>query len=306
MLGAAAYYILVYPLSLLPLWVLYRFSDFFYLLLITIIPYRKKIILKNLRRSFPEKSEKEIQKIKRDFYRHLSDLLAESTKNLSLSKEKLQKRFVVENKEIIDQLYQNKKSVLLVSGHYNNWEWLISAQNLIFSHQAVGVGMPLTNGFWNKKLNTKRARFGMEIIHSANVYDFFDNNQKVIATLVLADQSPGDSKKSYWTNFLNQKSGFVFGPELLANKYDHAVVYFEIIKEKRGYYRMRLKEITTEPRETEYGEIILKFTELLEETIQKAPEYWLWSHNRWKRDIPNNLDVLHDKHKLEFEKRFRN
>lgn len=305
MFSAIAYYLLVYPLSLLPLGVLYLFTDFFYLLLITILPYRQKVIQQNILNSFPDKSKKERKKIERQFYHHLANLLAEGVKNLSISETQLRKRFKVENPEVMDRLFKQGKSVLLVSGHYNNWEWLITAQNLLFKHKSVGIGMPLTNGFWNEKLNERRARFGMEIIHSKIVYDFFDHNTETIATLVLADQSPGDSNKCYWTNFLNQPSGFVFGPEMLANKYDQAVVFFQIEQRKRGRYNMVLTEITDAPRTLGYGEITETFSNLLETAIQKNPSQWLWSHKRWKREVPENREELRKQHQASFEKQFR-
>lgn len=306
MLSALAYYLLVYPASFMPLWLMYLFTDFFYLLLITIIPYRRKVISGNIERSFPEKSPQERKKIERQFYRHLTDLLAEGVKNLSISEKQLRKRFKVENPEVMEELFQQNKSVLLVSGHYNNWEWLITAQNLLFPHQAVGIGMPLTNGFWDKTLNGRRARFGMKIIHSKIVSDFFSSNKDTIATLVLADQSPGDSYKCYWMDFLNQKTGVVFGTEMLANQYNQAVVYFSINRVKRGYYSMHLTEITREPRSLNYGEITEGFTKLLEKTIQKEPALWLWSHKRWKREVPADLEELRKSQEEKFNQKFRN
>lgn len=305
MLNAFAYYFLIYPASLLPMRVMYLFTDFFYLLLITIIPYRRKVVRGNIDRSFPNKTKKEKRRIERKFYRHLTGLLAEGAKNLSISKKQLLKRFQVENPEVLDRLFQQNKSVILVSGHYNNWEWLITGQNLLFKHQAVGIGMPLSNGFWDKKFNAIRSRFGMKVIHSNTVYDFFNQNTETTATLVLADQSPGDSNKCYWMNFLDQMTGVVFGPELLANKYDQAVVYFSIHKKKRGYYTMRLNEITSTPRELGYGEITERFTHLLEETIREKPENWIWSHKRWKRIVPKDLESLHKQQKESFQKKFR-
>ncbi|HLV42019.1 MAG TPA: lysophospholipid acyltransferase family protein [Brumimicrobium sp.] len=305
MFSALAYYLLIYPLSLLPLRVMYLFTDFFYLLIITVIPYRRKVVRDNIENSFPNKSTKEKRAIERKFYRHLTDLLAEGAKNLSISKKQLLKRFQVENPEIMEQLYAQGKSVLLVSGHYNNWEWLITGQNLLFSHQAVGIGMPLSNGFWDKKLNGRRSRFGMKVIHSKIVHDFFDKNMERTSTLVLADQSPGDSNKCYWMDFLNQKSGIVFGPEMLANKYNQAVVYFSIHKVKRGHYSMRLKEITSAPHKLNYGEITEQFVHLLEETINQAPQYWIWSHKRWKRTVPEDLDALRKEQVKKFNEKFR-
>lgn len=305
MFSALAYYLLIYPASLLPLRLMYFFTDFFYLLLISILPYRRKVVRKNLKNSFPEKSEKERRKIERKFYRHLTDLLAEGAKNLSISKKNLKKRFRVENPEVMEELYKKKKSVLLVSGHYNNWEWMITSQNLLFPHQAVGIGMPLSNGFWDKKLNERRARFGMKIIHSKITHDFFKKNKDIIATLVLADQSPGDSNRCYWASFLNQKTGVLFGPEMLANEYDQAVVYFNIKKVRRGYYSIHLHEITDNPSQLTYGQITEKHTQLLEETIKEEPAFWLWSHKRWKRQVPENLDALRESHEKKFNERFR-
>ena len=145
--AALAYYILVIPLSLLPLPVLYLFTDFFFLLLITVVPYRKKVIDENLKRSFPKLSDQERNRIKRKFYRHFTNILAEGIKNLTISKSSLQKRFKVRNPEVMDQLASQGKDVLLVSGHYNNWEWLITSQALLFPFEAYGIGMPLSSKY---------------------------------------------------------------------------------------------------------------------------------------------------------------
>lgn len=305
MLSWIAYHLLIYPASLLPLPVMYLFTDFFYLLLISVIPYRRKVVRENLSRSFPDKSAKELRKIERQFYRHLTNLLAEGAKNLSISEKELKRRFNVRNPEIMKELYDEGKNVILVSGHFNNWEWLITAQNLLFPHQAVGIGMPLSNGFWDRKLNNRRSRFGMKVIHSKIVHDFYSKNDQLVANLVLADQSPGDSNKCYWMNFLNQDTGIVFGPELLANEYNQAVVYFTIHKVKRGYYEMELKEITREPRSLDWGLITETHTKWLENAINRSPSQWIWSHKRWKREVPENIEQLKIQQKEKFEKRFR-
>lgn len=300
-----AYHLLIYPASLLPLPVMYVFTDFFYLLLITVIPYRRNVVRNNIENSFAYKSAQEKKKIERRFYRHLTNLLAEGAKNLSISEKSLRKRFKVRNPEVMDDLYKADKNVLLVSGHYNNWEWLITAQNLLFKHQAVGIGMPLTSGFWDKKLNAKRSRFGMKVIHSKIVKEFYENNTERVANLVLADQSPGDSLKCYWMDFLHQQTGVIFGPEMLANEYDQAVVYFTIHQVRRGYYEMELKEITRNPRSLEWGEITEQHTRYLEQAIKSSPSKWIWSHKRWKREVPENLEKLKKEQRSKFEKRYR-
>ena len=158
-MNAVLYYVIVFPLSKLPLWITYRFADFFYILLITVLPYRKKVIEQNLTRSFPDKTPNEIKKLRNRFYKHFADLLIEGIKNLGISEKELRKRFVIRNPELMQDLHKKEKSVLLVSAHYMNWEWMITGQSLFFPHQAVGIGMPLSSGFWDKKINALRSRF---------------------------------------------------------------------------------------------------------------------------------------------------
>jgi KDO2-lipid IV(A) lauroyltransferase len=277
------YYLFVFPLSKLPLWFTYRFADLFYLLLITVLPYRKKVITANLTKSFPEKSRRNIAELRRKFYRTFADMMIEGVKNLGISEKELKKRFRIENLELMQQLYDEGKSVLLVSGHFNNWEWMITGQNLFFPHQAVGIGMPLSSGFWDKKINALRQRFGMHVIHSKIVKDTFQAYERKdvrIATLVLSDQSPGDTLKSYWTTFLGQPTAIAFGAEQLANAYDHAVVLYIPKTEKH--------------------------VSLLEEGIRKYPQGWLWSHKRWKRDLPEDPEALKREQHEKFNRLYRN
>lgn len=306
MLSKILYYFIILPLSYLPLRILYLISDFFYVLLILFIPYRKKVVRKNLINSFPDKNIKEIKKIERKFYRHFTDILIEGVKNLTISKKELSKRLIVENPELMNQLYEKGKSVLLVSGHYNNWEWIITSQNNLFKHQALGIGMPLTSQFWDKKINERRARNGMKIVHAKNLKENIALEKKQpIAILILGDQSPGDSMKSYWMNFLHQDTAVLFGTEQLANEYDFSVVYFTMKKIKRGYYKMELQLVTEEPKTLEWGEITITHTHLLEKEIVNKPENWIWTHKRWKRDIPSNLEGLKIIQKEKFTQKYR-
>ena len=307
MIAKIAYYLFVIPLSLLPLRILYLFTDFFYILIILFIPYRKKVVHENLKRSFPDKKDKEIRTIERKFYRHFTDLLAEGIKNLTISKEQLSKRLVVKNTEIMDKLYKEKKSVLLVSGHYNNWEWLITSQNNLFSHQAMGIGMPLTSKFWDKKINERRSRYGMKVVNVKNFKTAIEaEKNNPIAILVLSDQSPGDSRKSYWMDFLNQQTAVLFGAEQMANEYNFAVVFFAMKKVKRGYYEMDLSLISDEPKAMKWGEITEQHAKMLEKEIVAAPEFWIWSHKRWKRDIPSDLEELKSEQQSKFNSKYRN
>jgi KDO2-lipid IV(A) lauroyltransferase len=299
------YYFIVYPLSLLPLRLLYLVTDFFFLIFL-IFPYRKRVVRTNIERSFPNKTLKERRRIERNFYHHFTDLIAESVKNLSISKKQLLKRITVKNPEIMDQLFHKNQGVLLSSGHYNNWEWLITSQNLLFKHQAMGIGMPLTSKFWDKKLNERRARTGMNIVSAKNLKEnLLKKHEKPLAILILGDQSPGDSLKSYWMNFLNQTTAVQFGTEQLANEYNFAVVHFILHKIKRGYYSMELQLISDDTKSLNWGEITEKQTQLLEKAIIDKPEFWIWSHKRWKRTLPDDINALKTEQKAKFEARYR-
>lgn len=305
MVAKIAYYLIVAPASRLPLFILYLFSDLFFLIVITVFPYRKKVIRQNLERSFPEKSKKELRKIERLFYRHFCDLLAEGVKNLAISKTELHQRLIVKNPEVMQGLFEKNKSVILVSGHYNNWEWLITSQNSLFPHQAMGIGMPLTSTFWDKKINQKRSRFGMKVINAKNFKEAIQaEKENPIAILVLGDQSPGDARKSYWMDFLNQQTAVLFGTEQMAHEYQFTVVYFIMRKIKRGKYEMELQVITENPSEMKWGEITEQHTRLLEKEIIKAPSFWIWSHKRWKRDIPSDLEQLKTEQKEKFNQKY--
>lgn len=299
------FYLILKPLSKLPLGVLYLFADLVYGLFRTVWPYRKKVIESNLRLSFPDKSPQEIRDIRNRFYRHLADLLVEGIKNFGISAQELKARLTVENPEIMHNLLQKKRNVLLVGGHYGNWEWVITGQALLFDQHAIGLGKPLSSSYFDAKINALRGRFGMDIVHAKNykenITKYYENG---FAMLTLSDQSPGDSLKSYWTTFLNQPTAVLYGAEQMAHQYDLSVVFFSLNRIKRGHYRMHLELICEHAAGKTYGEITEAHTQLLENKINQKPEWWLWSHKRWKREIPENLDALKVLHRETFERKF--
>ncbi len=304
MMSALLYYFIVYPLSLLPLWILYRMSDLIFLLFMSVLPYRKKVVKANIERSFPDLSSKDQAVLVRGFYRHFSDLLIESIKNLSISKDELLRRMTVINPEVLQNLQKNGKSTIFVSGHFNNWEWFITAQALLVPNASYGIGMPLSNGFWDKKLTERRQRFGLTVVHAQNYKTMF-NQSKPVSVLVLSDQAPADARKSYWMEFLHQQTPILFGVEQMANEFDLNVVYFQLKKVKRGYYEIEFKTLTTEARNLSYGQLTEQHVQLLEQSILEEPCHWLWSHKRWKREIPSDLEDLKSIQKSKFEEKFR-
>lgn len=281
------YYFVVYPFSKLPIGLLYFIGHFLYFILYRFIGYRREVVRNNLINSFPELELFEIKIIEKRYYHYLSQMIIESVKNLSISKENLAKRVQVKNPEVLDKIYEEGKSVILAGAHYLNWEYLITAQNFLFKHQAVGIGKPLSSSFWNTKMNKIRERYGMRVIHSKNFKEKLEewSNEK-IALLVLFDQSPSGSQYAYWHNFLNQKTAFLFGAENLAKKYNFPVVQYKMTESKKGYYRISLELISDEPKKTAEGEITKKLIENLEDQILESPAFWLWSHKRWKRKAP--------------------
>lgn len=306
MLDRFLYYCVAIPWSRLPLGMIYLLSDCFYFVIRFIIPYRKKVVMTNISHSFPDKTEKEHKEIAKKFYRYFADIFAESVKNLTISESKLKQRLKVRNPEIMADLYAKNKDVILLSSHYNNWEFLITGQHLLFDFQAFGIGTPLSNKFWDKKLNERRERFGMKVIHSNNYKEELQAYQDgPSATLVLGDQNPSKNENCYWTKFLGRETAFFFGAEYMANKFDMAVVSGTIHKVKRGYYELELSLITENPTEEKYGFITQTYIDSLENDIRKHPEYWLWSHKRWKKGIPANLEELKENHKVKFEEKFR-
>ncbi len=293
-------------MSLLPMGLIYFMSNFFYFLIYNVFKYRRKVVLNNVRNSFPNHSELEQKKIVKDFYHYLTNLVAESIKNLSISENDLLNRMQLKDNALMDQLYKEGKNVIILSSHLNNWELLITAQSLLFKHQAIGIGTPLSNKFWDAKINERRERFGMQVVHANNYKEILQNNgAKPTATLVLGDQSPGKDENCYWTDFLNQKTAFFFGAEILANQFNSVVVYASIKQLKKGHYEVDVLPITLKPHEEDYGFITSSYIELLEKDINASPANWLWSHKRWKKSVPKNLQELQKNHEKRFVQKFR-
>jgi len=279
----ALYLLLI--VSYLPLSVLYVLFYPFYLVITYIIKYRKAVTLENLILSFPEKSYKDILALYKLYQKHLADLGAEMVKMLSISKKHVEKRYKCVNPEIVNQFYHQKKSVILISSHYNNWEWMVLQLDNMFLHHGIGVGKANTNKVFEKWINKRRTRFGTEVVFADAIRDTFEQNiqqNKLCTYMMLSDQSPNVLHKSYVTRFLNQESCMIYGAEYFAKKYDLPVIYYEVLKVKRGFYKIEFELITEKPNETTTGEIIEKYVQLLENTIKKKPQYWLWSHRRWK------------------------
>lgn len=239
-------------------------------------------MLNNLKNSFPEKSASEIHLIYKEYYRYLCDLVFETLKTLKMTEKQAKERCLFHNPEWLDTLYQQQKSILIVMGHYGNWEWAGPGFSLNTKYQLVVIYLPLTNPYFEKMMTRMRTKFGTKITPAVNTLrEMVANRKQVTATALIADQTAW-ADQAYWTTFLNQDTAVFTGPEKLAKKFDYPVVYMNVKRMRRGYYEITPELLFEHPKETSEGEISERFTNRLEQEIRLMPATWLWSHRRWK------------------------
>jgi Kdo2-lipid IVA lauroyltransferase/acyltransferase len=275
----------------MPFFMLYGVSDILFLLIYYIIGYRKKVVFANLRNSFPEKSEKEIRKIALKYYHNLCDIVIEVCKAKTISEKKMLSRMEFRNVALIDKLYDEGRSVLLVCGHTGNWEWLGMAVKSILRHKGFAVVKPLSSDFWEKYMSKQRVRFAKEglIPFKQTFRVLVKNKEYCTLTIIAGDQTPTKSEIEYWTTFLNQDTPVFIGTEKIAKALNMAVVFCNIQRIKRGYYSYEFSLLTDDPKNTTENEITEMHVRALEKIILEHPDNWLWSHRRWKHKRENSV-----------------
>ena len=270
-------------ISLLPLSWLYVFSDFLTFMMRRVLKYRHEVIDSNLTKSFPEKSLEELKKIKKEFYRNFADILVESIKSLSISEKEIRRRFTLANPEVFQNIYDQGKGVIMVMGHYTNFEWTAMSIPLLVPQPCFAVYHPLKNKRFNRLIVSIREQFGLKLFSMDDTYPFMLNNQADRPLYVfMADQSPHIGKIKYRTNFFNQSTPVHLGVENLARKCDLAVVFIVTERLKRGHYQVRAELLYEDVGDLPQYEVTDTHVKKLEEAIQRHPENWLWSHKRWK------------------------
>ena len=286
-------YIILYPLiwiiSKSSFWLIYLFSDFLYLILYHVISYRKKLVRKNLALAFPEKTFLERKIIEKKYYKHLSDLFLESFKSLNISEVDIKKRYSFKNIELLDELYKKKKNIILMGGHYASWEWFFIIDRLT-DYRINAIYKKLSNKYFDSLIKKIRSKYNGNLISTKNTFKEILKNTKLKGLNIYgfaSDQSPKKNKATYWNNFLNNFVPFHTGAEIIAKKYDMAVVYMNVEKVKRGYYLASFELITDKPKKYKDFKITEDFIKLLENQIFKAPEYYTWTHNRFKHRKTN-------------------
>jgi len=272
-------------LSKLPFFVLYGISDFAYFIIYRMVRYRKKVVFENLRNSFPDKTEKEIKQIAKDFYKHIADLFIEFLKGYSITKEQVNERVKVINIEVLKKHTDKDQSIIIVTGHIGNWEWLLHPLNLTGIPMDI-VYQQLSSPLFNKLTLFIRSRFSITpLIEKEETLRKTVHRKDITRALVMgSDQSPQHWKSAYWTTFLNQDSGFFTGTEKIARKFNYPVIFSEMRRIKRGYYEIEFTEIVypDEFKNLPIGEITERFVRILDKSIREFPADYLWSHRRWK------------------------
>ena len=304
-LKLAAHYGLLgiwYLLSLLPFWMHYLLSDLLYLLAYKMIGYRKKVVRRNLATSFPEKSKEELLQIEKAFYHFLGDYLAESVKLMSISKKNLKKRLVFKGQHLVNQCVNEGQSCAVFLGHYCNWEWITSLPLWVTPKAQCGqIYHPLENTVFDLVFLRLRQRFGAVCIPMQDtlrkVLEYQKKHQPIVIGYI-SDQKPFWTNIHHWVDFLHHDTPVLTGTERIARKMNHAVFYMDVRRIRRGYYEAEFKLITREPQKMKEFELTDIYYKYLEQSICRAPEFWLWSHNRWSRtreEFNANYEVINGK-----------
>jgi len=276
-----------YVFSLLPLRIHYVLSDLLFWLLYGVVGYRKAVIRMNLRESFPEKSEEELRKIARGYYHFFCDYIVETIKMMTISKENIRRRLTFKGTELVDEIVESGQSCAVYLGHLCNWEWVTSLPLWVTPKAQCGqIYHPLENKEFDRLFLYSRQRFGATCIAMQDtlreIVNYRSKNQPVVIGYI-SDQVPFWTNIHHWVDFLHHDTPVLTGTERIAKKVNHAVFFLDVHRVRRGYYEAEFKLMTREPQKMDDFEITDIYFKLLEESIRRAPEFWLWSHNRWKR-----------------------
>lgn len=271
-------------LSRLPLGVLYALSDFLFFVSFTVVKYRRKLVWKNLKNSFPDKRDAELKKIERDFYKNLCDYVVETLKLLTITQEELNKRVKFVNPEVSIKYTRAGQSLLNLASHQFNWEWLLAAGSFILPAQMDFVYQPVNSKLFDSLSLACRTRFGAHGIRRDSVAREVVKRKNIVRNIaIVGDQYPGyGHDKRYEATFLSQSTVFFSGPNQLAVLTQYPVLYYAMRKVRRGYYEAEIVELAFPPYEKENTDVLKNYIKEVESVIDKDPAGWLWSHNRWK------------------------
>ena len=281
-------YILIYPVlwivSMLPFRVLYFVSDLLYILMYYVIGYRKKVVKENLNLVFPNKSEAELRIVLKRFYHHLCDMIVESVKSMNISIDSMKSRYKFNNLDIITDYEKQNKSIILMCAHYGSWEWIFILQTYT-THRSYAIYKRLQNKYFDRLVKSIRARYNSYLITTKETFSVMEEARKkgiLSMSGFASDQSPKKDKARYWADFMGINVPVHTGAEALAKKLDMPIVFFSVKRIKRGYYEATFQTLAEKPKSFNDYDITDRFLRLVEAQINEAPEYYLWTHKRWK------------------------
>ena len=281
-------YILIYPIlwiiSILPFPIFYLFSDFICFLTYNIIGYRKKVVRANIKLALPHLSDKERLAIEKKFYSHMCDMFLEMIKTITISQKEIEKRFTFSNMEVYYELEKKNKSIALMCAHYASYEWVVS-MNYHIHCKGFGIYKKLSNPYFDKLVKRIRSKFKAELITTKQTIPTIAENHKnhVLGLYGFAsDQSPKANAAYHWAPFMGHIVPVHTGAEMLAKRFDMNVIFLRTKKIKRGYYQASFEVLSEDVKSVPNYEITDKFLKLVEEQIYEAPEFYLWTHKRWK------------------------
>ncbi len=281
-------FIIAFPLlwliSILPFRLFYFLSDILYFFVYYIVGYRKKTVQENLAMALPHLSDQERKLIEKKSYQHMCDMFLEMVKTLTISSEEMNKRFVITNIELIKEFEKKEKSIMLLASHYANWEWLITLNQKI-SYQGIGVYKKIANKYFDKLVRDIRSKYNTQLVMTSKTIPLISQNQKEKNLSVyglVSDQSPKSDRIFHWDTFMGIEIPVHTGPEMLSKKYDLNVIFVKVKKVKRGYYEATLIPITDDAKSIPNFDITHRYIQEVEKQIHEAPEYYFWTHKRWK------------------------
>lgn len=277
----------------LPFRALFFLADVFYVFLYYIVGYRKKTVIANLTNSFPDKSPEEIKRITKKYYHYLSDIGLETIKYSRMSEKEIDDRLKIRNPEIFEEYYQQGKSVTLLGMHHNNWEWCGSMQRFIKGQFYVVYNPVRKNQALEQFIIENRERFGAKTVpvhHSVRVALEMNKAERPGVLILVGDQTPRATSQ-FWTTFLNQETAFFAGPMKISVKNNQPVLFQHTRRTGRARYEVFYYKLVDNPTEVQPEEILMKYIDMMEDIIKAEPEYWLWSHRRWKHKRPANIEM---------------
>jgi KDO2-lipid IV(A) lauroyltransferase len=262
---------------------LYLISDVVFVILYHITGYRRKVVQENLKNSFPEKTEEERKLIERKYYKYMADLMMETIKSVSMSEKQVRKRMIPTNPELVEHYFKQGKSIMAAAGHYCNWEMACLSFGFLTDKRRLIVYKPQSNEVFTEFFNRTRSRFGATMISmKQTLRKMIEYKNELTFTVLASDQTPVKHEINYFTTFLNQPTAVFLGIEKLTKVVDCVVIFYRIDLVKRGHYTYTFVPLVEEPKQTKPYEITEIHVKYLESLIREKPEYWLWSHRRWK------------------------